>query len=456
MIPQPFLQLFSLLLCMLVLLCMSFENHSSCKTDAAIDNIRLSESIASLAEIGATPLDAVKRLSFTPEDNAARALIIEWMNGAGMDVKVDSAGNIIGTYPSILNQSGIPSLATGSHIDTVPTGGKYDGALGVLAGLEVVRTLHEHGERLLHPIEVIVFTDEEKTLIGSKAMSGRLDFATLKASDFTTSIGEPIDKCLELIGGNFQDIAAAVKDPSSIAAFVELHVEQGGVLEKRGDSIGVVQGIVGQKRFSISIDGVPNHAGTTPMDMRSDALVAASKLILVVESAAKSYTGPGDPVATVGSLELWPNAANIVPGQVNMTLEMRDLHVESLNGILDIVMEESRRIMEETKTQISILPQFSTDATLAAEFIQETIAEASTVLNLTYSSLPSRAVHDAQEIGKIWPMGMIFVPSKGGYSHSHLEYTSPQQCADGAAVLMQTFRILDARLPLQVPPITAA
>ena len=445
-----------LLLVTIIVICTNSSATDSLRSCAveSISRENLDANIKTLSAIGATTNDAVKRLSFTEDDVKGRELVMKWMRELDMSVKIDTAGNIIGTYPSMFSsdqKKDIPALATGSHIDTVPTGGKYDGALGVLAGLEVVRALKAQGEYLHHPIEVIVFTDEESTLIGSKAMSGRLDFTNLKISDFTTSIREPIDKCLRTIGGNFEEISKAARTPLSIGAFVELHVEQGGVLEKRGDAIGVVEGIVGQRRFTITINGLPNHAGTTPMNMRSDSLVAASKVVISVHQAATSYKGKkgSDPVATVGKLDVWPNAANIIPGQVNMTLEMRDLYAESLDFIYTSILESVNVIEAETNTKISIIPQFSTDSTMAADFIQDIIVEASSKLNLTHSALPSRAVHDSQEMGKTWPMAMIFVPSMGGYSHSHLEYTSSEQCAAGTAVLLETFRLLDERLPVE-------
>ena len=224
-----------------------------------------------------------------------------------------------------------------------------------------------------------------------------------------------------------------------------MHVEQGGVLEQRGDAIGVVEGVVGQRRFSINVKGQANHAGTTPMGLRQDALVAASRLVLAVEAMASRH--PGDPVATVGRLEVWPNAANVVPGAVALTVDLRDVDPTVLDQLVEELMQQVERIGVETGCPIAVDPQFSVDPTPADAVVMATIAEAAADLGLSHSHLPSRASHDAQEVGRRWPMGMIFVPSRGGLSHSAAEFTSDEQCWAGTAVLLETLLRLDRQLP---------
>jgi N-carbamoyl-L-amino-acid hydrolase len=361
------------------------------------------------------------------------------MEEAGLSIRIDPAGNLIGRWDG--EEPGLPALVTGSHIDTVPTGGHFDGALGVLAGLDVVRTLKATGRRLRHPLEVIAFADEESTMVGCKGMTGT---ASADPADYTTSNGDPIAVNLERIGGHWPSLASARRDDTAIAAFLELHVEQGSVLESRGDAIGVVDGVVGQRRFSIRITGQANHAGTTPMDLRQDALVTAADVVLAIEALAIRH--PGDPVATVGRLQVWPNAANVVPGSVEMTVDLRDLSPQVLEELVDGLMQDLETIGERRQCSIAIEPQFEVAPTPADALVIEAIAASAADLGLSFSHLPSRASHDAQELGRRWPMGMIFVPSRGGLSHSAAEFTSAEQCRSGTAVLLEALRRLDQML----------
>jgi N-carbamoyl-L-amino-acid hydrolase len=402
----------------------------------AINGDRLNRSLDELAQIGGQPDGVVRRLAFSPEDLAARNQVSQWMQAAGMTVRTDAASNIIGTYPG--TDPDLPALATGSHIDTVPSGGKYDGSLGFMAGLEVARVFQENDFRLQHPFEVIAFADEEHTMIGSKAIAGT---APTDVERYATAGNEPIQDCLARAGGNWDKLDTARRSAADIACFLELHVEQGGVLEAVDRDIGVVEGIVGQRRYCVTIQGQANHAGTTPMHLRRDALATAAQLILAVEDMAKHF--PGDPVATVGAFKVWPNAINIVPGYVEMSLDMRDLS----EGVIEHMLEQLKRKIESvavaTRTKIRIKPELELEPTLAAPNVQALIVESCEELGLSYTHLPSRASHDAQEIGRFTDMGMIFVPSLAGVSHSGAEYTSPEQCLQGANVLLQTLLKLD-------------
>ncbi len=402
----------------------------------AVDSDRLNHSLAQLAKIGKLPKGGVRRIAYSSEDLLARQVVQDWMVDAGMTVRIDAAGNIIGTYAG--QQEGVPALATGSHIDTVPSGGRYDGAFGVVAGIEVVRVLQENNLRLAHPIEVIVFTDEEGGMIGSKAISGTV---VNDPEHYRTNDGTSIQSCLHRVGGNWEQLATAQRSRSEIAAFVELHVEQGGVLESLGQEIGVVEGIVSQNRYAINVIGRPNHAGTTPMHLRRDALVAASQVVLAVQALANNT--PGDQVATVGVLQVWPNAANIVPGQVDMIVDIRDLSQTTVDKLVAQLAQQLDAIASTTQTEITMTPTLNVAPTLAVPQVKDAIAAVCQQLELSYTYLPSRASHDAQEIGRFTDMGMIFVPSTAGISHSEDEYTSPEQCTQGANVLLQTLLNLD-------------
>lgn len=400
-----------------------------------INGDRLLQSIAELAAIGSLPQGGVRRIAYTPEDIQGRNLVKQWMQDAGMNLRIDPAGNIIGTYAGKMPQ--LPVLATGSHIDTVPSGGRYDGTLGVLAGLEIVRTLRDENLQLNHSLEVIVFTDEESSTIGSKGMSGNI---VRDPNYYCRPDGSDIQTCLKRVGGNWDEIESAKRDEKAIAAFVELHVEQGPVLESMQKEIGIIEGIVGQRRFKILVEGSANHAGTTPMSMRRDALVAASRVVLAVNAIGNT---PGQQVATVGQFQVYPNAANVVPGNVEMSLDIRDLssrHIDRLLQQLRLYLEE---IAIATATKIQILPRLHLEPALTEPHIQQAIALSCEKRNFTYTYLPSRASHDAQEMASITDMGMIFVPSSGGISHAEEEHTSPEECVRGANILLDTLWQLD-------------
>lgn len=401
----------------------------------SVNGKRLNQCIDDLAQIGQLENGGIRRLAFSPEDFHGRELVRRWMVEAGLNTCIDTAGNLIGRRSGRTNA---PAIATGSHIDTVPCGGKFDGNLGVLAGIEVARTLQENNITLDHPFEVIVFADEEDTMIGGRAMAGTAD---LDAAGYHRKDGRPIDECVNAAGGNWEQLALAKRTRDDLCAFVELHVEQGGVLEAAQKQIGVVQGIVGMQRYQIQIAGRPNHAGTTPMGQRQDALVAAAQVVLAVNRLGTRP--PGQQVATVGALQVWPNAANIVPGQVQCSLDVRDLNQDVIDDLVSDLKEELVLIARDTDTTIEIVPQLNVAPSPAADHIQAIIAEVSDRFGLSHMPLPSRAGHDALEMGRFTDMGMIFVPSEGGFSHSEMEYTTPEECVNGANVLLETLLRLD-------------
>ena len=400
----------------------------------SVNSDRLAQSIESLGQIGQLASSGVRRIAFSAEDIQARNLVQRWMKEAGMSVRIDTAGNIIGRYAGKFPQ--LPALATGSHIDTVPNGGRYDGAFGVLAGLEVVRVLNEQKIQLDRSLEVIVFSDEEGSMIGSKAISGKV----VNDPTYYLCLEGDIQTCLERVGGNWDSIGRSRRSAESMAAFVELHVEQGPILESLGKQIGVVEGIVGQRRYTITVKGSSSHAGSTPMHMRQDALVAASQIVLLVNKLANT---PGQQVATVGRMDVSPNTANVIPGLVEMSLDIRDLSSQHIDNLMEQLRLQIEAIAADTRTQIQLYPCLHNEPALAAAQIQNIIAQVCEDLELSYTYLPSRASHDAQEIASFTDMGMIFVPSQAGVSHAETEYTSPEQCTHGANVLLHTFLKLD-------------
>jgi N-carbamoyl-L-amino-acid hydrolase len=276
-------------------------------------------------------------------------------------------------------------------------------------------------------------------MIGSKAMSGNAD---PDPETYRRENGQEIQACLQRIGGDWSKLDQARRSDRDIAAYVELHVEQGGVLESEHQQIGIVEGIVSLHRCDITVIGRPNHAGTTPMHLRRDAMVAAAQVVTALHEIAVNT--PGRQVATIGVVNVFPNAANIIPGQVDLVADIRDLSEEHIEGLIAQLQERMAAIASTTQTQITLKRGMRVQPTLASARVRGAIAEVCEAQQLSYGHMPSRAIHDAQEIGRFTEMGMIFVPSVAGISHAEDEYSSPEQCARGAMVLLQTLLKLDA------------
>lgn len=397
---------------------------------------RMEERILKLGTFGANPQGGVSRVAYSEADLAGRSYVIGLMKAAGLDVTIDAAGNIIGkrkgTDPSL------PVIAFGSHIDSVPGGGNYDGDVGSLGALECIELMNENKISTRHPLEVIVFQNEEGGLIGSEALCGILPPASL---DLVTHSGKTIRQGITDIGGNVAQLSTAAKPKGYYHAFLELHIEQGGILDQKKVNIGVVEGIVGINQWRVTITGKANHAGTTPMDQRQDAMVAAAKLTLAVNKAATSVTGRQ--VATVGQMRPEPGAPNVIPGKVTMSIEIRDLSHEKILSVFTAIREQGAAIEKETGTTIVYE---LTNENLPAPTdtrIQEMVSAAAKSLGLSSMVMPSGAGHDAQDMATLAPTGMIFVPSKKGVSHAPDEYTSPEDMANGVSVLLQTILSLD-------------
>ncbi|MFI7131016.1 Zn-dependent hydrolase [Nonomuraea sp. NPDC050153] len=404
---------------------------------------RLLANIRSLAKIGATADGGVSRLAFTAEDASGRELVRDLMIEAGLETRIDSAANIIGHRPG--ERQDLPALMLGSHIDTVPNGGTLDGAYGVLAAIEVARALNDHHTPMSHPLAIVAFNNEEgafgtRGMWGAHALVGALDEADLAAVD---DRGRPVADLLFEMGGDASHIDRAVWSADRVAAYLELHIEQGPVLESRNVEIGVVEAITGRSTLDISVRGKASHAGTTPMELRQDALVAAAQVILAVRELAH----PNGPVrvATVGSLSLAPNAWNVVPGVVTMQADFRDVSDVAIWQAISRLRGEVLEIAMRTGTAIEVEGQHSVAAVSCDPGLQDVIAEASESLDLSHFSLPSGAGHDAQVIGCIAPIGMIFVPSKGGISHTPEEYSAEDDLIAGANVLLQSVLTYDER-----------
>jgi N-carbamoyl-L-amino-acid hydrolase len=404
--------------------------------DLRIDAARLRQTLESLSEIGRPAggdfSAGVSRYAYSDADIAGRAYVMGLIRGAGASPRIDAAGNIHARREGEV--AGLPPILIGSHIDSVPGGGNFDGALGALAAVEILRTLNDRDARLRPPLEVVLWSNEEGGTIGSALAAGTLP---PQALDLTLN-GIRRRDGLRRIGGDPDRLAQARIPRGSIRAYLELHIEQSGHLEQAGVNIGVVDGIVAIDEYEVEIVGVANHAGTTPMADRRNALLAAARLIEAVQEEVTRE--PGRQVGTVGHLEVFPNVRNIVPGRVTHSLELRDLDPAKIAAIARRIEARARTIAQETGTAITIKAVEHDAPALADPAIQRQIETAAASLNLSVLHLPSGAGHDAAPMSTIGPMGMIFVPSVGGVSHSPRELTAWPDCANGANVLLQTLR----------------
>lgn len=413
----------------------------------SIDADRLWRRLETLASFTRPDVPWTRR-AFSPEFDKAR----DWLRGefeqAGLAVHTDAAGNLTGRREG--TQPGLPPLVTGSHCDTVVGGGRFDGILGVLAGLEVAQSLHERGVALRHPLEVIDFLSEEPSdygisCVGSRAFAGTLDAAMLASCN---DAGESLAQAMRRIGArpDADALAGAARGPGGIAAFVELHIEQGPVLEREGLPIGVVTDIVGIRRVALTVTGQPDHAGTTPMNIRRDALVGAARLIDTAHREACAMDGrPHYVVATIGRISMSPNVPNAVPGRVDMVLEVRSNAQSVLDDFPEQLLALCRDDLQKLRVACTMEPLTRTPPTACSEVVMQAVAGAADRLGLSHRPLPSGAGHDAMHVAAVGPMGMIFIPCLDGRSHCQEEWASQEQVAAGTLVLAETLRALDLR-----------
>jgi N-carbamoyl-L-amino-acid hydrolase len=404
-----------------------------------VDGVRLLAHIDALSAIGATGDGGVTRPSFTAEDRQARTLVLRFMAEAGLCTEVDTAGNLIGRLPG--ENPAAPTLLIGSHVDSVPAGGALDGAYGVLAAIEVARTLAEHGEPLPLPVAVVAFTNEEggpgtPTMFGSHALAGLVGPDDTAAYTADTGGSRPFGDALAAVGGDLTRIGAAAWPTSAIAAYLELHIEQGPVLDHERIPIGVVTAITGRTSVDIHVHGTTNHAGTTPMSLRHDALAVAASLVLAIQAMAIDEQIVR--VATVGRCVVEPNAWNVIPGEVLLRADFRDISTDAMLRAVRRIKRVAAELAAASGTTVTADISQVVAPTNCAPELRNLVASACDELGLDRLVMPSGAGHDAQVIGRIAPVGMIFVPSIAGISHAPEEATAPQDLVHGADVLLRT------------------
>src|SRR5216684_4468768 len=402
-----------------------------------VNDDRVMEHVTAMAAIGKDPDGGYSRVAYSEADRQGREYVMGLMRAAGLTVSIDAAGNISGRRAG--SDPGLPVLVIGSHVDSVPQGGNYDGIVGSLGAMEVAEILTEGHLALRHPLEVLIFQNEEGGLQGSRAISGELREEDLNQA---TRSGKTLREGIAFIGGDPARLAAVRRKSADIFAYLELHIEQGGTLAAEKIDIGVVEGIVGNHRWDVTIEGISNHAGTTPMNQRHDALLAAAKFIEAVNRIVPSI--PGRKVGTVGKIQAIPGAYNVVPGKVMLGLVLRDLDEARIDMLFGKIRDEAEQIAQASGTKFSFQQIVADRPALSDPRLRQLITNSAKQLNLTTKLLASGATHDAQSMARFAPSGMIFIPSIGGISHSPEEFSRPQDVVNGANVLLRTVLRLDS------------
>ncbi len=403
-------------------------------THSGVNGERLAKRLAELAKIGWTEEGGCERISFSQEELKAKELVMKWMEEEGLDVMMDGAGNVFGR---LKGQEDIPAVLSGSHVDSVPHGGHFDGPLGVLSALEVVSAWREEGYQPKRPFEVVIFSDEEGArfnggLTGSQAFIGQIEAdEERKRVDYE---GRSYEEVLKEVGLTPESVASAKRDLDDVYAFIEVHIEQGKRLEKANLPTGVVTGIAGPTWLKVIFKGVAGHAGNTPMNDRQDALVAASDFIRQVKDFPPQVSDSG--VATVGKLEVKPNGVNVIPGEVELTVDIRDIKNEWKEEIVRLVKTCAQTVAGKQEIAVELEELMSVDPVEIPQHMQQKASEAvKEVLGSEAYHLPSGAGHDAMIVGRYVPAAMLFIQSKDGISHNPKEWSSLNDCVQTVHVL---------------------
>lgn len=406
---------------------------------------RIKSDIENLSIFNSTPGRGVTRLSFTEEDKMAREYIKNQMSEAGLNVYTDAAGTVIGRLDGSLKNA--PVIMVGSHFDSVKNGGCFDGAAGVVAALEVARTISGQKIKLKYPIEFVAMIEEEGTrfggaLLGSMAMAGKISSDDLEL--YKDSNGVSLAEAMKNFGLYPDRISDAARKPEDIKAFLELHIEQGPILEAGSKDVGIVEYIVGIDQYEITINGRPDHAGTTPMDMRADALDCAASVISKISMFAKE-AGEGT-VATVGLIKALPGAANIIPGQVVFTVDIRSRDAKCIKQVVGKIKDSLGYVSEHKGLSISMIPKLNADPVKMSDSIVEVLDNNSKKLGFASQKMISGAGHDAMIMADIAETGMVFVKSRGGRSHCPEEWTDYEDLQKGIELLYEAVLEIGERI----------
>ena len=402
-----------------------------------VNGDRLNGWLTAIGEFGKNPQGGVTRLAYGEADLAARAYTMQLMRDARLTVSIDAAGNIFGKRAG--NDPAAKPIIFGSHVDSVPEGGNYDGNVGTLGAIEVARTLGEQRVTTRHPLWIACWQNEEGGTWGSHLGTAGVTPAELAT---VARSGKSIGDGIQVLGGNRDKLDSARLHRGDVHGYLELHIEQGGNLDREKLDIGIVEGIVCLREWDVTIDGFANHAGTTAMADRHDAMLAAARF---TEMVNRVVTGePGRQVGTVGRMQAFPGAPNVVPGKVACTLELRDLDDQKVQRLYDTIVAESATIGAMNGTRFAFHEFVSHESALCDERVRSLIGASAHAQGFTTKRLPSGAGHDAQNLARVCPMGMIFIPSVDGISHSPKEYSRPRDITNGADVLLGALLAMDA------------
>jgi len=406
-----------------------------------IDKRRLMRDLNAIGRIGIGDHGSVTRLVFSIKELRSRQVLIHLMRQAGLKIHVDAIGNIFGRLDGADPKA--PALLAGSHLDTVIHGGKYDGPVGVIGALEAVRTIRENKITLRAPLEVVCFIGEESSRFGFSTLGSSLVAGEVHPKDLTNAVdaqGTKLADVLSSLGISPRNLSRLARDPKSMKAYLELHIEQGPILEAKAKRIGLVTSIAAPSRFKVIFTGQADHSGTTPMEMRKDALVAAAQLIEYVEKICRKFSSmeKGRVVGTVGAMKIEPGVINAVPGRAELSIDIRSTSAQAKDKVARLVKQRGAAIARDRGIAIEVLNIRAEEPVPLDKRLLRITRQLCDEKAIDYEIMPSGAGHDAMQMAKITPAGMIFIPSRRGISHNPLEWTDPDDIALGAQLLMET------------------
>ncbi|MGH7775267.1 MAG: Zn-dependent hydrolase [Candidatus Binatia bacterium] len=409
--------------------------------EISINKRRLLHDLNAVSRIGLGDHGSVTRLVFSIKELRSRQLLIHLITQAGLEIHIDRIGNIFGR----LNGSNprAPAVLAGSHLDTVVQGGKFDGPVGVIGALEAVRTLKENKVPLSSPVEVVCFIGEESSRFGFSTLGSSLVAGQVHKEDLANAVdaqGTKLEDILSSLGIYRDNLASLKRDPETLKAYLELHIEQGPILEVKNKKIGLVTSIAAPTRFKAVFTGQADHSGTTPMEMRKDALVAAANLITYIEEVCSEFSSmdKGRVVGTVGAMKIEPGVINAIPGKAELSVDIRSISAEAKERVANLVRDRAKEIAQRRNIAVELLPIRDELPVALDEHLLPLIKEICEEKGVSYEIMPSGAGHDAMQMAKITRAGMIFVPSKRGISHSPMEWTDPEDICLGAQLLLET------------------
>jgi beta-ureidopropionase / N-carbamoyl-L-amino-acid hydrolase len=406
-----------------------------------INKRRLLRDLNAVSRIGIGDHGSVTRLVFSIKELRSRQFLIHQMRQIGLQIHIDRIGNIFGRLDGANAKA--PALLVGSHLDTVLHGGKFDGTMGVIAALEAVRILKEQKLVLQSPVEVVCFVGEESSRFGYSTLGSSLVAGEIHAKDLAHAAdaqGTKLEDILASMGIYRKNLRSMRRDPSTIKGYLELHIEQGPILEAKKKPIGIVTSIAAPTRFRVVLTGQADHSGTTPMEMRKDALVAASEFIVALEKISRRYSRmeKGRVVGTVGAIKIEPGVINAIPGKAELSVDIRSITAKAKRRVVRLVQARIHEIAQRRKIQVKILPLREEDPVPLDKWLIHLLKECCEMRNIAYEIMPSGAGHDAMQMAKVTPAGMLFIPSRRGISHSPLEWSEPEDICLGAQLLLDS------------------